>query len=62
MNPSLKSWVIGVVNAGISGLVSGGAGLTLGIGWQKSAVILGVSAMVSLSKWMAQHPIPGGAQ
>jgi hypothetical protein len=62
MNATVKSWLIGVANALVSGAASGVAGLTLGIGVEKSLIILAASAGVSLSKWILQHPIPGGLQ
>jgi hypothetical protein len=60
MNETLKSWLIGAANAALSGVTTGASGLVLGIGWKKAAIMLGVSAVVSLGKWYAQHPIPGG--
>jgi len=56
----VKAWLIGLANAAISGVVTGAAGLTLGIGAKNAAIMLGISAAVSLGKWMVQHPIPGG--
>lgn len=62
MSAQMKSWLIGSANAAISGLAAGSAGMAVGIGFKKSAIVLGVSAAVSLVKWLAQHPIPGGTQ
>lgn len=56
----MKAWLIGVLNAAISGVTTGAAGLVLGIGIQKAAIMLGASAVMSMLKWMVQHPIPGG--
>lgn len=57
---TMKQWTIGLLNAALSGIVSGGVGLGLGIGWRKAMIILGASALASIAKWIPQHPIPGG--
>lgn len=58
----MKRWFIGLLNAGISGTaVAAGAGF-VGVGFKKAAVMVGISAAVSMGKWMFQHPIPGGEQ
>lgn len=62
MSQGMKSYLIGLANAGISGAAVGGTGTVLGIGWKKDAIMIAVSAVVSMVKWMVQHPIPGGAQ
>lgn len=62
MSPTAKSYLIGLANALISGVVSGGTSLSLGVGWKHSAMILGASAFMSLAKWVVQHPLPGGVQ
>lgn len=56
-----KSWLIGAANALISGAAGAVGGLVVGTGWRKSLVIAAISAFVSLSKWMGQHPLPGAA-
>ena len=62
MSAPMKSWLVSFANAAISGLASGGAGLTLGVDWKHSLGIAAVSIVFSLVKWVAQHPIPGGGQ
>ena len=58
----MKPWLIGLANAAVSGAAGGIGGLAVGVDFKHSLIILGISAGVSLAKWMAQHPIPGGAQ
>jgi hypothetical protein len=60
MSATLKGWLIGIANAAISGVASGGAANLIGVGWQKAVAIAGTSAVVSIAKWIIQHPIPGG--
>lgn len=62
MSPTWKQWLIGAANAVISGLTSGGISFGLGVPWQKTMIIVAGSALVSIGKWIAQHPIPGGQQ
>lgn len=58
----MKTWLIGAANALISGAASAvGAGF-VGVGFKKAVLIAGVSAVVSLAKWVMQHPVPGAAQ
>ena len=59
MNVTLKRWLVGLANACLSGLASGGAAPFVGIGWKKCLAIGGFSFFVSFCKWMAQHPLPG---
>jgi hypothetical protein len=61
MGATLKTWFIGLLNAAISGVASGGTASIVGVGWQKALEIAGASAVVSVLKWLAQHPVPGGA-
>ena len=60
MNTTLKGWLIGVVNAVISGSAAAIGSLAAGVTFKQGAIIVGVAAVGSLSKWMVQHPIPGG--
>jgi hypothetical protein len=62
MSAQMKAWLIGFANCAISALAAGSAGLTMGVDWKHSLGIAGISAVVSIVKWVAQHPIPGGAQ
>lgn len=55
----MKSWLIGAMNALISGAASAVGGMAIGIGWKKALEIAAISGIVSLSKWMAQHKLPG---
>lgn len=54
-----ERWLIGVGNAIVSGLTSGGASQFVGVPWKKSLAIAGASAGVSLWKYLQQHPLPG---
>jgi hypothetical protein len=54
-----KQWWIGLANAMISGLASGGTGAFIGVGWKHSLEIAGASVAVSFFKWVLQHPLPG---
>jgi hypothetical protein len=56
---SWKAWLVGAANALVSGLASGVAGGLLGVGFKHAIEIAGVSAIVSLAKWVLQHPLPG---
>lgn len=57
----MKSWLIGALNALVSGAAGAVGGFVVGEGWRKALVIAAISAFVSFSKWMAQHPLPGAA-
>lgn len=54
-----KIWGTGALNAAISGATSGGAAQFVGIPMKQSLYVAGASAVVSLMKWLAQHPLPG---
>lgn len=62
MNATLKGWLIGAANAGISGLAAAAGSLAAGITLKQGAIVVGISVTTSMIKWMSQHPIPGGAQ
>ena len=62
MSPTMKAWLIGLANATISAVASGLASVAAGTTLKQSLVIVGAAAGVSVIKWFAQHPIPGGAQ
>jgi hypothetical protein len=62
MNATLKAWLIGAANAGISGAAAAAGSFAAGITFKQGAIIVGISAAVSLAKWIPQHPIPGGTQ
>jgi hypothetical protein len=55
----IKAWFVGLLNALISGLASGLTGLAVGVPFKQILEIAAVSAIVSLGKWLAQHPLPG---
>lgn len=52
-------WLVGALNAFISGAASAIAGFAVGVGWKHAFQIAGFAAFVSFSKWMGQHPLPG---
>lgn len=54
-----KQWLIGLANGAISALTSGGMAQFAGVGLRKSLIIAGGSLIVSVGKWIAQHPLPG---
>jgi hypothetical protein len=55
----MKTWLIGVANAGISGVAVAVGSWAAGITFKQGAIMVGISAAVSMVKWMAQHPLPG---
>jgi hypothetical protein len=55
----MKPWLIGVVNAGISGLAVSLGSFVAGTTFKQGAIMVGISVAVSMVKWMAQHPLPG---
>jgi hypothetical protein len=60
MNTTVKAWLIGAVNAGISGIAAAAGSLAAGITLKQGAIVVGISVVTSMIKWMAQHPLPGG--
>ena len=58
----MKAWAIGCLNAVISGAAAAVGSVVAGVTLKQGAILVGVSALVSLSKWMLQHPIPGAQQ
>jgi len=60
MNATLKAWLIGLANAAVSGAAAAVGSFAAGITVKQGAIIVGISAGVSLAKWVKQHPIPGG--
>ena len=56
---SWRGWLIGYLNAALSGITAGGASMFFGLTWQKALGVAGAAAWMSLGKWMAQHPLPG---
>ena len=54
-----KRWAAGLANAAISGATSAGAAQFVGVPLKQSAAIAGASALMSIMKWLAQHPLPG---
>ena len=60
MSPTLKAWLIGALNAGLSGAAATAGSFVAGVTFTQGAIIVGTAAVVSFSKWMIQHPVPGG--
>ena len=68
MSPAWSTWLTGAANAAVSGAASG---ITVYLvapdtfnftsGLAKLATVVGVSALVSLAKWVVQHPITGAS-
>ncbi len=59
MSPTWKAWLTGALNAGISGVAAALGSVAAGITFKQGAIVVGVSAVTSMVKWMAQHPLPG---
>ena len=53
-----KGWWMGILGAVISGLANGLTALAIGISWQKALILMGVSAAVSLGKFLQTHSTP----
>lgn len=62
MSPTWKAWLSGAGNAAISGTAAAVGGVMAGVTFQQGAKIVACAAVVSMIKWMAQHPIPGAQQ
>lgn len=58
----MKPWLIGALNAAISGAAATLGSFAAGVTVKQGAIIVGTSMAISMVKWMAQHPIPGGQQ
>jgi hypothetical protein len=54
-----KTWLIGLGNGAVSAIASGFATGMVGGTWKQTAAVAGTSAVVSVAKWVAQHPLPG---
>ena len=54
-----KQWGIGALNALISGAAVAVGGGIAGTTFKQTAIMVGVAAVVSFFKWVAQHPLPG---
>lgn len=56
-----KGWLEGAVGATVSGSAVVLSGYAIGVSWKKVGAMALVSAVVSLGKYLQQHPIPGAA-
>ncbi len=61
MSPKLKGWVVSFANAAISGVAASVGSLAAGLTLKQGAIVVTISTAMSLIKWLAQHPIPGGS-
>ena len=59
MNPTIKQWLIGLLNAAVSGAAAAAGSFAAGVTLKQGLLIVGISALASLAKWIPQHPIPG---
>jgi hypothetical protein len=59
MNPTLKGWLIGALNAVLSGAAATVGSFAAGVTFKQGAIIVGTAAVTSFAKWMLQHPLPG---
>lgn len=55
----MNAWLKGALNAAISGIAASVGSFAAGTTLKQGAVIVAISMVVSMVKWMAQHPIPG---
>lgn len=62
MSAPIKAWLIGLANAGISGLAVTIGTQVAGTTMKQTLIADGFAIVISLSKWIFQHPIPGGTQ
>lgn len=62
MSAPLKAWLIGLANAGISGLAVTIGTQVAGTTMKQTLIADGFAVVISLAKWIFQHPIPGGTQ
>jgi hypothetical protein len=62
MSPTVKSWLIGLANAAISTLATTVGTQVAGTTLKQTLIADGFALAISLSKWIYQHPIPGGTQ
>jgi hypothetical protein len=51
-------WLMGVFGAIMSGVGVGLAALGIGISWQKSLILVGIAAGISLGKYLQTKPTP----
>ena len=56
------TWLIGIVGAVISGGAMGLTAVVIGISWQKTLALVGVSAAISLGKFLQTHSTPDKLQ
>lgn len=62
MSDQMKRWLIGLANAGISAAATNFGGFVAGVDWKKALLASILPFVVSLVKWLVQHPIPGGIE
>jgi len=62
MSDQTKRWLIGLLNAGISGAATVIGTQVAGTTIKQTAIAAGVAAVVSLAKWVFQHPLPGASE
>lgn len=60
MNPKVKQWLIGGLNATLSGAAAAVGSIAARVSLKQGLIIVGIAALGSLAKWIPQHPIPGG--
>ena len=54
-------WLMGIMGATISGAATGLTALSIGVDWKKSLLLLGVSVLISLGKYLQLKPTPDAA-
>lgn len=57
-----RTWLIGLANGAVSAVASGLATGMVGGNWKQQLGVAGASAIVSVAKWVLQHPLPGAEE
>jgi len=57
MSDNTKRWLKGVFNAAVSGAAATGGSFAAGVTVMQGAKIVGIAVVVSMIKWMVQHPL-----
>ena len=57
-----KRYGVSALNALLSGAFAAVGSFAAGVTIKQGAIVVGVAAIGSFSKWYAQHPLPGSEQ
>ena len=61
-NYDFGTWIMGIIGAIISGGATGLTAIAIGVTWQKTLILVGVNAGVSLGKFLQIHAMPDPLQ